>query len=102
MESNTGVKIAVIFALIGAGMLAWAYSFYRTENHLALSGEPAVGTVVDFREVKGERRATGGRGDDASNFYWYQAPIGRFRSATGQDLPLSSRSLRLTAAMLTD
>jgi hypothetical protein len=89
MESNTGVKMAVLFALIGVGMLAWAYSFYRTENHLALSGEPAVGTVVDFREVKGERRATGSRGDDPSNFYWYQAPIVRFRSADGQSVMLS-------------
>ena len=83
-EDHTGVKIACVFGVIGVGLLIAAGYFYRANHQLATEGETALGTVVDFRDVRGRRRAATGRGNDPSNFEWHRAPVIRFTSRDGQ------------------
>lgn len=90
MDDNTGLKIAGVFAAVGVGLLLGAGYFLYTANRLAISGENALGTVVGFREERGSRRVTGGRGNDPSNFHWYRVPIIKFTSADGQPVIFSA------------
>lgn len=92
MDDHTGLKIAGVFAVVGVGLLLGAGYFVYTANRLAISGDHAVGTVVGFRQERGRRRATGGRGNDPSNFHWYRVPIIKFSSQDGQKVIFSALS----------
>jgi hypothetical protein len=90
MDDTAGLKIAGVFAVVGVGLLIAAGYFIYTANQLVIRGETTVGTVVDFRQERGLRRVTGGRGNDASNFHWYRVPIIEFRSQDGQPIMFSA------------
>lgn len=90
MDDNTGLKLAGVFAAVGLGLLLSAGYFVYTANRLAISGESALGTVVGFRQERGSRRVTGGRGNDPSNFHWYRVPIIEFTSDDGKTVVFSA------------
>ena len=83
--NDPGTKAAWLFAMIGIGLLISVGFLFYSDNQLALRGQTASGTVVDFRTGKDYRNSTARRRDaDPNNTYEFRAPVIRFATQNGE------------------